>query len=127
MVRLVTLLDGLDLEHSRTKAKIYSLSTSEWRMFSASLVPKCALSRREPHAFVNGVLHWVAFRRADDDNLQHFVLVFNLGNEAFREILVPKLPDYTSKFAGLLSVSVSAYGNSIALFQNSYFSLVKGC
>ena len=127
VVRLVTLLDGLDLEHSRTEAKIYSLSTGEWRMFSASLVPKCALSRREPHAFVSGVLHWVAFRRADDDNLQHFVLVFDLGNEVFYEILVPELPDYTSKFAGLLSVSVSAYGNSIALFQNGYFSLVKGC
>ena len=27
----------------------------------------------------------------------------------------------------LLSVSVSAYGNSIALFQNGYFSLAKGC
>ncbi|KAK9987366.1 hypothetical protein SO802_032317 [Lithocarpus litseifolius] len=32
-------------------------------------------------AFVNGALHWVAFRRADDNNLQHFVLVFDLGNE----------------------------------------------
>ena len=72
-------------------------------------------------------MHWVAFRRADDNNLQHFILVFNWGNEVFREILVPQLPDYTSKFAGLLSISVSAYGNSIALFQNGYFSLVKGC
>nr|POE99524.1 f-box/kelch-repeat protein [Quercus suber] len=72
-------------------------------------------------------MHWVAFRRADDNNLQHFVLAFDLGNEVFREILLPELPDYTSKFAGLLSVSVSTYGNSIALFQNGYFSLVKGC
>ena len=37
VVRLVTLLDGLDLEHSRTEAKIYSLSTGEWRMLSASV------------------------------------------------------------------------------------------
>ena len=72
-------------------------------------------------------MHWVAFRRADDNNLQHFVLVFDLGNEVFREILLPELPNYTSKSAGLLSVSVSAYGNSIVLFQNGYFSLVKGC
>ena len=127
VVRLVTLLDSFDLEHSRTVAEIYSLSTGEWRMLGASLVPKCALSPRAPQAFVNGALHWVAFRRADDENLQHFVLVFDLGNEVFREILVPELPDYTSAFAGLLSVSVSAYGNSIALFQNGYFSLAKGC
>ena len=57
----------------------------------------------------------------DDNNLQHFVLVFDLGNEVFGEILLPELPDYTSKSAGLLSVSVSAYGNSIVLFQNGYF------
>ena len=63
----------------------------------------------------------------DDNNLQHFVLVFDLGNEVFREILLPQLPDYTSIFEGLLSAFVSAYENSIALFQNGYFSLVKGC
>ena len=72
-------------------------------------------------------MHWVAFRRADDNNLQHFVLVFDLGNEVFCKILLLELLDYTSKFASWLSVSVSSYGNSIALFQNGYFSLVKGC
>ena len=81
---------------------------------------------REPYAFVNGAMHWVAYR-VNDKGFQHFVLVFDLGNEVFSEILVPELPDYTSRFAGLLSVSVSAYGNSIALFQNGYFSLAKGC
>ena len=47
---------------------------------------------------------------------------FDLGYEVFCEILLPELPDYTSKSAGFLSVSISAYGNSIALFQNGYFS-----
>ena len=70
VVRVVTLLDSLDLEHSRTKFKIYSLSTGEWRILSASLAPICALSHCEPQAFVNGALHLVAFRGADD-NLQH--------------------------------------------------------
>ena len=71
VVRVVTLLDSLDLEHSRPEVEIYSLFTSEWRMLSASLVSTCALSRREPQALVNGALHRVAFRRADDNNLQH--------------------------------------------------------
>ena len=34
---------------------------------------------------------------------------------------------WASKFVGLLSVSISTYGNCIALFQNGYFSLAKGC
>ena len=51
VVRVVTLLDGLDLENSRPEFEIYSLSTGEWRMLNASLAPQ---------AFVNGALHWVA-------------------------------------------------------------------
>ena len=86
VVKLVTLQDGLDLKHSRIEAEIYSLPTTKWRMLSASLVPKCTMSRCEPQTFVNGALHWVAFRRVVDDNLQHFVLVFDLGNEVFREM-----------------------------------------
>ena len=59
VVRLVTLLDSLDLERSPPEVEIYSLSTGEWRMLSASLVPKCALNCREPQAFVNGALQCI--------------------------------------------------------------------
>ena len=53
------------------------------------------------HSTVNGALHWVAVKTNSDYKSHLFILVFDLGDEVFREILLPELP---------------AYGNSIALF-----------
>ena len=107
---------------SRTEVEIYSLSTSEWRMLSSSLAPQCALSPRQPRAFLNGALHWVAFRAINVNKAHHFVLAFDLGDEVFREILLPEeLPPYTHD--GFLCAYVSICGNSIALFHDDYSSL----
>ena len=72
---------------------VYSLSTGEWRMLtsSASLLPICALITSAP-AFANGALHWIA---VTDD--KQFVLVFDLGDEVFRQILLPELPGKRSE------------------------------
>ncbi|KAL4607790.1 hypothetical protein ACB092_09G200300 [Castanea dentata] len=64
-----------------------------------------------------------ALHNEDDPDFTQHARHLSMG---LCNILLPVLPDYTSIFAGLLSVSVSAYGNSIALFQNGYFSFVKG-
>jgi F-box interacting protein len=65
-------------------------------MVTAALPPICTLNLVVNHsAFVNGALHWLAFRRTDDHKLHHFVLVFDLGDEVFREILLPELPIIT--------------------------------
>nr|XP_023899447.1 F-box/kelch-repeat protein At3g06240-like [Quercus suber] len=57
-------------------------------------------------------MHWVACR-VYDDGFQRFVLVFDLGDEVFCEILLPpELPDTCE--LPFLSGSVSVYGNSIA-------------
>ena len=107
---------------SRTEVEIYSLSSGEWRMLSSSLAPKWALGPRQPLAFLNGALHWVAFRAINVNKAHHFVLVFDLGDEVFREILLPEeLPPYTHD--GFLCAYVSIYGNSIALFHDDYSSL----
>ena len=86
---------------------VYSLSTGEWRMltYSASLPPICALITSAP-AFANGALHWIA---VTDD--KQFVLVFDLGDEVFRQILLPELPGH------MIWTRLSVYGNSIAGFQ----------
>nr|POE99527.1 hypothetical protein CFP56_68198 [Quercus suber] len=91
------------------------IPTREWRMLSASasLRPICGILHREPPAFTNGALHWIAFR---NDNKQ-FVLVFDLGDEVFRQILLPQLPSYTGR---MVWTCVSVYGNSIAGFPLDY-------
>ena len=70
-----------------------------------SLVQGC-----EPQPFVNGAVHWLAYRNTDDHKFHHFVLVFDLVDEVFSEKLLPELPGYSL-------IQLCAYGNSIALFQ----------
>uniref|UniRef100_A0A7N2R7C1 F-box domain-containing protein n=1 Tax=Quercus lobata TaxID=97700 RepID=A0A7N2R7C1_QUELO len=90
---------SLQTEHSvwwgfaQPEVEVYSLSTVEWRTVVTGLALICAARRCESQAFVNGAMHWVACR-VHDDGFQRFVLVFDLGDEVFREILLPpELPD----------------------------------
>ncbi|KAK9987345.1 hypothetical protein SO802_032296 [Lithocarpus litseifolius] len=109
VVRILYILCGhLYLVKSRPVVDVYSLSTGEWRILSASasLPPICAVTSCSPPAFANGALHWIAVA---DDNKQ-FVLVFDLGDEVFRQILLPELP------GEILWTRLSVYGNSIAVF-----------
>nr|XP_023884339.1 F-box protein At3g07870-like isoform X1 [Quercus suber] len=107
----VTLLKSLDLERTRPQVEIYTLSTGQWRMLRTGLAP-ITLFRRQPQTFINGALHWVA-SRGSDNNLHNFVLVFDLGEEIFHEILLPEFPGHM----GLKYGSVSVYRNSIAFFR----------
>ena len=99
---------------SRLEVDVYSLSTGEWRMLSASasLPPIWGILRRERPAFANGALHWIGLK---NDNEQ-FVLVFDLGDEVFRQILLPELPSYIGR---MVWTRVSVYGNSNAGFQRT--------
>nr|XP_023884337.1 F-box/kelch-repeat protein At3g23880-like [Quercus suber]XP_023884338.1 F-box/kelch-repeat protein At3g23880-like [Quercus suber] len=114
VVRILSIFGGspLDFGKSRHVVEVYSLFAGEWRMLSASdsLPLTYAIISSGPPAFANGALHWIAF---SNDNKQ-FVLVFDLGDEVFRQILLPELPSYTE---GMMWTRVSVYGNSIAGFQ----------
>ncbi|XP_075638609.1 F-box protein At3g07870-like [Castanea sativa] len=111
VVRVVTLLESIDLEKSRPQVEVYTLSTGQWRILRTGLAP-IAFFRRDPQTFINGALHWVA-SRFSDNKFHNFVLVFDLGDEVFHEILLPEFPGHT----GLMFGSISVYRNSIALFQ----------
>ncbi|XP_059650914.1 F-box protein At3g07870-like [Cornus florida] len=66
---------------------IFSLSTGTWRNISHLGLPY-AIDERAPQAFLNGAAHWLAFDRRRDD---FFCLIvsFHMGDEIFREIMVP--------------------------------------
>ncbi|XP_030956399.1 F-box protein At3g07870-like [Quercus lobata] len=124
VVRVVTLLGNFDVGNTRPQVEIYTLSTGQWRMLRTDLATICALIRTNPQTFINGALHWVAFRFSDN-NIHNFVLVFDLGEEVFHEIL---LPDFRGH-RGLISGTISVYRNSIAFFQKGndflHISLMK--
>ena len=122
VVRMVSLVvdhnDDLDIEIDQPEVEVFSLATGEWRKVTSFLPPICTLMEdREPQTFVNGALHWLAFRSTGDDKLVHFVLVFDLGDETFCEIQLPELLNYSGYGRIQLCAYVSVYGNSIALFQ----------
>ena len=52
-------------------------------------------------------------RRLPDEELINFIMVLDLGDEVFREIALPKLSEEDDYLA---RGSLSAYGNSLALF-----------
>ena len=82
--------------------------------------PICSLNLirgPERQAFVNGAVHWFAFRGTSGVKLDPFVLVFDLGDEVLRKIPLPKLPDYNPQECWN---QLCAYGNSIAYFQTEF-------
>ena len=125
VVMVATLLHRLHHSKSRPMVAVYSLSTGKWRMFKDHVVPTCAVRGREPQAFVNGALHWLAWKRTNDRKFHPFVLVLHLGDEVFREISLPEFPGYTREGVEALGTSVSVYGNSITLFHNGYYSFER--
>ncbi|KAM3741710.1 hypothetical protein ACB098_07G017500 [Castanea mollissima] len=102
-------------KRQRGKVEVYSLYTGKWRMVTA-LPPVGAARSSDLNVFVNGALHWVAFRKTENELLIS-VMVFDLGEEVFREIALPKLSDQNGDENWKRTVSISAYGNSLALFQ----------
>jgi F-box interacting protein len=78
-----------------------------------ALAPIGAARRQERQTFFNGALHWVTVRRLSDKELINFIMVLDLGDEVFHEIALPKLSEEDDYLA---QGSLSAYGNSLALF-----------
>uniref|UniRef100_A0A2N9FYF7 F-box domain-containing protein n=1 Tax=Fagus sylvatica TaxID=28930 RepID=A0A2N9FYF7_FAGSY len=104
-----------DIPEYQCEVEVYSLSTGEWRMVTVSL-PNCDLFlHTKPKGSVNGALHWLAYRHTDDRNIHCFILAFDLGDEVFREIVLPEIMGFGD------GANISVYGNSIAFF------LMKEC
>ena len=119
-----------NLQENRPVVEVYSVSTGEWRMVTDPLPPFCTLRRRVPNAFVNGALHWIAMKW-DKDHKEHcFILVFDLGDEVFREIMLPKVQLYDRSHSVHVygnSIAFFAYGNSIAFFgYGNSFAYLQG-
>jgi F-box interacting protein len=127
VVRMVSLWDDPDCK-DRPKVEVYTLSTGEWRTVTPVLSPLCILHDCPTPAFVNGALHWIGFRR-NGDQFRYFVLVFDLGDEVFREIPLTELQlgsgvrfRYNPEEDWIQLSAV--YGNSIALFHATYFHAI---
>ena len=102
--------------------EVYSLATGEWSMVTTALPG--AVRLRDPLPFVNGALHWVALRRTNYNKYRNFITVLNLGDMVFSEIALPILSDdQDNGDESHIRPFISAYGNSLALFQEGFLTL----
>ena len=99
--------------------EVYSLAIGKWRMVTA-LVPIGEVCGRGTQAFINGALHCIAMKNGTDNKLIYFVMVFDLGDEDFHEMELPKPSDEDGYRAQL---AISADGNSLALFHETAHAL----
>lgn len=93
----------------------------EWRMLTtAAMAPIGAVHGCDPlSTFVNGALHWVAFRKTNNNKFLCFVMVFDLREEVFHEIGLPKVSDNNID-ENRVCVFISAYQNSLAMFYERF-------
>ncbi|KAI5662039.1 hypothetical protein M9H77_21362 [Catharanthus roseus] len=80
------------------EVELYNLSSNSWRKigdFESQLVvgirkPLC-LERQETPVFINGSVHWMAYRNLESEGrLIYSVVSFNMQNDEFKEISLPK-------------------------------------
>jgi F-box interacting protein len=76
---------------TRSLVDIYTLRTGAWRSFSASGLPyKFSESNSGGTIFFNGAVHWPACTREHQRPFRHLIVSFDMKDEVFREMAVPK-------------------------------------
>ncbi|XP_058763051.1 F-box protein CPR1-like [Vicia villosa] len=75
-------------------AFLYSLNSHSWRELNAEDLPLPFEISRESSAvytFMNSCCHWLSYVDKDGGGIEDFVLAFNMVDETFRKIKVPKI------------------------------------
>jgi F-box interacting protein len=119
VVRFVTLENAGRIGEFPPEVEVYSLAIGEWRMVTA-LAPIGDVCGPARQAFINGALHSIALKKVANNKLIHFVMVFDLGDEVFCEMELPKFLEEDVYWA---PPAISAYGNSLALFRETVRAL----
>ncbi|KAM7503259.1 hypothetical protein LguiB_002163 [Lonicera macranthoides] len=112
VVRIAYVFDADHKYMLPPEVEVYALSTGEWRTVSAHCVTCKIIEFFWSSAFVNGAVHWIAYNGDEEGEFSNRILVFDMGNELFREIELPNqlVHDYP------LDLAISACGDSIVVF-----------
>ncbi|XP_008371155.3 F-box/kelch-repeat protein At3g06240-like [Malus domestica] len=102
--------------------EVYSLAAGSWSD-PCSLDHISGLERTCQTAFVNGALHWLAFKRLTYGGSEDFILAFDVGSGSFRRIMTPEnLRSLCGEY-----LYISGYGKSIALSKPHYSNIGEPC
>lgn len=90
--------------------EVFSLCTGSWREIRDNPLQRWVTGIPRRNAFVDGKVYWIAYGMEEE----HLIQVFDISDEAFKEMLLPKV-QVTEKARSLV---VSVYEESIAFFHS---------
>ncbi|CAL5336674.1 unnamed protein product [Camellia sinensis] len=104
--------------HFAPKVALFMQGTGLWRCIDSAAPPYCMVEFMWSQAFVNGDVHWVAFDPHVVDGFRNLILSFNMGTEAFSEMMLP--PTLADEHPSCLSVKL--FGESLVVFWSGQIS-----
>ncbi|XP_012070625.1 F-box protein At3g07870 isoform X2 [Jatropha curcas] len=118
--RMIMHLDDCGkIQEPKIQIEIYSLNLNLWKIITGN-APTCWIEKQmvnrcplQNAAYVNNALHWIAYYSNDstDDHgslFRYFILVFDLKDEVFREIMLPN----SMTMSGAFRHHVKVFGDS---------------
>lgn len=102
----------------KPEVEVYSLKKDSWSKVAGIVVPRVAESGSV--AFANGGVHWLAAKKAL--TVFEVILAFDLKDEVFRELGLPKklVKEFEERANGLVSFGIKEFGGSLSLFANCF-------
>ncbi|OMP04625.1 hypothetical protein COLO4_09451 [Corchorus olitorius] len=92
VLNLVTMvLDGLDGIGETVEAYLFSLNTNSWKNITATYsYPEYTIEGHSLSVFVNGILHWLGYKKGNDGWFTNMVLGLDTSTERFLDITLPE-------------------------------------
>jgi F-box interacting protein len=107
----VVKISGMKVNHH---VQVFSLTAGSWKSSIRVGAPlRRFRSRFESRPFINGAIHWLTITKTGTDVFNITVLSFEVSNETFREIILPKETEFLFPWPMLFSITV--YENSLAV------------
>lgn len=122
--KVVRIANQINVPNVVQDVEIYSLRAGAWRNLPCDHAPNYAIHDLfHMPTLTNGAFHWVASEKQNKGTFQNLVAAFDMGNEVFREIMVPN--DLVK--IDVLQLSISVLGTSLALIQYEKILLSDHC
>ncbi|KAI5661939.1 hypothetical protein M9H77_21262 [Catharanthus roseus] len=95
--------------------EIFCLSTGNWKEISTNLPHNLVIEQFWAQAFVQGKVHWVAYKRSVGriSERENLIMAFDIAHEVFEDILLPKPLINESP----INISAGVYEEKLAVFQ----------
>ncbi|XP_058209006.1 F-box protein At3g07870-like [Rhododendron vialii] len=107
------LYEWVDVKQQKftSKVELYTQGTGSWRSIASVGHPHLIAHFGCLQAVVHGAIHWIALERGAGDGLSSLIMSFNMGSQAFSQILMLA----TLVIKSSLGLSILSYRESLAV------------